>query len=70
MLVEMVRPQDRLKAFMAGGAAIARTAGESAAYGRALGEVGDLRAALSDVLAFAIQRLGHADNSQTNGEDR
>jgi hypothetical protein len=69
MLAKLVRMQDRLGAFMAGGAEIARTAGKSAAYGRALGEVGDLRAAVGDVLAFAIQRLGHADNGQTNGDD-
>jgi hypothetical protein len=69
MLVELVRLQDRLEAFMAGGAEIARKAGKSATYGRALGDVGDLRAALADVLAFALQRLGHTNNGHANGED-
>jgi hypothetical protein len=69
MLVEMVRLQERLQAFMAGGAETARRAGKSAAYGRALGEVGDLRSALADVLAYALQRFGHGDNGSMNGED-
>jgi hypothetical protein len=69
MLVEMVRLQERLKAYVAGSADIARKAGKSAAYGRALGEVGDLRAALADVLAFAIERLGYGGNGSANGED-
>jgi hypothetical protein len=43
--------------------------GKSAAYGRALADVGDLRSALADVLAFAIERLGHGDNGGTNGQD-
>jgi hypothetical protein len=69
MLIEFVRLQDRLEAFMAGGAAIAREAGKSDAYGRALNDVGDLRSALADVLAYALQRFGHAGNGHTNGED-
>jgi hypothetical protein len=65
MLVEMVRLQDRLAAFMAGGAKTARTAGKSAAYGRALGEA--TYAQLSATcLPSRSSDLAHADNGQTN----
>jgi hypothetical protein len=61
MLVEMVRLQRRHRPQ---GRQISRLRPR---LGRGFG---DLRAALADVLAFAIQRLGHSDNGSTNGEDR
>ena len=68
--VELDELNTKLDEFMAGGAEIARLVGRSEARGRVLGQVGDLRAAIADVLAFAMQRLGHAGNGGTNGEDQ
>jgi hypothetical protein len=60
----------KLDEFMEGGAEVARLVGKSTARGRVLREVGDLRAAIADVLGFAMKRLGHAGNGHTNGEDQ
>jgi hypothetical protein len=70
LAVDLHELSTKLDEFMAGGAEIARLVGKSAARGRILGEIGDLRAAIADVLAFAMKRLGHAGNGRTNGEDR
>lgn len=70
LAVELDELSTKLDEFMAGGAEIARLVGKSTARGRILGEVGDLRAAVADVLAFAMQRLGHGGNGRTNGEDQ
>jgi hypothetical protein len=67
--VELDELRTKLDEFMAGGTEIARLVGRSEARGRVLGEVGDLCAAIADVLAFAMQRLGHAGNGRTNGDD-
>jgi hypothetical protein len=70
LAVELDELSTKLDEFMAGGAEIARLVGRSEARGRVLGQVGDLRAAIADVLAFATQRLSHAGNGHTNGEDQ
>ena len=60
----------KLDEFMEGGAEVARLVGKSTARGRVLREVGDLRAAIVDVLGYAMQQLGHGGNGRTNGEDQ
>jgi hypothetical protein len=70
LAVDLHELRTKLDEFMAGGAEVARIVGRAEARGRALGAIGDLRAAIADVLAFATQRLGHSGDGSTNGEDQ